>query len=170
MDSTQATFLAEQLTALWESEFKATCAVLSAVPDSGREYRPDAKSRTAWALATHIAVSDVWFLNSVLGGAFVWDVEKTKALEGSFTNVDAVAAWYKETFPAKLAEVRAMSGDQLSSEVDFFGAWKAPAVNYVGIGNNHSVHHRGQLASYLRAMGSKVPPIYGDSADFPSGT
>ena len=33
--------------------------------------------------------------------------------------------------------------------------------------NNHSTHHRGQLAAYLRAMGSKVPPIYGDSADYP---
>jgi hypothetical protein len=27
--------------------------------------------------------------------------------------------------------------------------------------------HRGQLAAYLRAMGSKVPAIYGGSADEP---
>jgi uncharacterized damage-inducible protein DinB len=31
--------------------------------------------------------------------------------------------------------------------------------------NNHAVHHRGQLAAYLRAAGSKVPAIYGMSAD-----
>jgi hypothetical protein len=29
----------------------------------------------------------------------------------------------------------------------------------------HSVHHRGQLSTYLRAMGGKVPGIYGPSAD-----
>ena len=28
-----------------------------------------------------------------------------------------------------------------------------------------SVHHRGQLSTYLRPMGSKVPAIYGPSAD-----
>jgi uncharacterized damage-inducible protein DinB len=29
------------------------------------------------------------------------------------------------------------------------------------------IHHRGQLTTYLRPMGSKVPPIYGPSADEP---
>jgi uncharacterized damage-inducible protein DinB len=29
----------------------------------------------------------------------------------------------------------------------------------------HSAHHRGQLSAYLRAMGGKVPSIYGPSAD-----
>jgi len=28
-----------------------------------------------------------------------------------------------------------------------------------------AVHHRGQLSTYLRPMGSKVPSIYGPSAD-----
>ena len=30
-----------------------------------------------------------------------------------------------------------------------------------------AIHHRGQLSSYLRPMGSKVPSIYGPSADDP---
>ena len=29
------------------------------------------------------------------------------------------------------------------------------------------IHHRGQLPTYLRAMGSTVPQIYGPSADEP---
>jgi uncharacterized damage-inducible protein DinB len=33
-----------------------------------------------------------------------------------------------------------------------------------------AVHHRGQLSSYLRPMGSKVPSIYGPSGDDPGGT
>jgi uncharacterized damage-inducible protein DinB len=44
---------------------------------------------------------------------------------------------------------------------------KQPSVTYLGFANNHSIHHRGQLASYLRACGSKVPAIYGGSADEP---
>ena len=51
--------------------------------------------------------------------------------------------------------------------VDFFGLFKSPAVALMGFANNHGIHHRGQLAAYLRAMGSKVPAIYGGSADEP---
>ena len=32
-----------------------------------------------------------------------------------------------------------------------------------------AIHHRGQLSSYLRPMGAKVPSIYGPSADDPGG-
>jgi uncharacterized damage-inducible protein DinB len=42
---------------------------------------------------------------------------------------------------------------------------KMPRAQFIGFANNHSMHHRGQLAAYLRAMGSKVPNIYGPSAD-----
>jgi uncharacterized damage-inducible protein DinB len=30
-----------------------------------------------------------------------------------------------------------------------------------------AVHHRGQLSTYIRPMGGKVPSIYGPSADSP---
>jgi uncharacterized damage-inducible protein DinB len=42
-----------------------------------------------------------------------------------------------------------------------------PAVAYLSIMSRHSIHHRGQLAAYLRPMGGKVPNIYGGSADEP---
>ena len=46
-----------------------------------------------------------------------------------------------------------------------FGVMQMPAVNFVSLCVKHSVHHRGQLSAYLRAMGGKVPGIYGPSAD-----
>jgi len=33
------------------------------------------------------------------------------------------------------------------------------------MGLHHTIHHRGQLSSYLRSMGAKVPSIYGESYD-----
>jgi uncharacterized damage-inducible protein DinB len=42
---------------------------------------------------------------------------------------------------------------------------KNPAVVFLNFALVHSVHHRGQLAAYLRPMGGKVPSIYGGSAD-----
>jgi uncharacterized damage-inducible protein DinB len=44
---------------------------------------------------------------------------------------------------------------------------KMPAVEFLSLTLRHSAHHRGQLSAYLRAMGGKVPPIYGPTADTP---
>ena len=151
----------------WEFEFPATCKVLAAVKDDGRDYRPDPKSRTAWELATHLASADIWFLQSIIDGNFVWDPEAAKAAESKFRNVTDIVEFYKTAFPAKLAEIRQLPADKLTRTVDFFGMMKWPAVKYLGFATNHSIHHRGQLAAYLRAMGSKVPAIYGASADEP---
>jgi uncharacterized damage-inducible protein DinB len=167
MNAEQAKVLVEYLTRLWESEFEATVKVIAAVPDDKREYKPDAKSRTAWELATHLATSDIWFIDSVMEGSFNFDPEKAKEIEGRFKTVAEVASFYKETFPAKLQQLRALPPEKLTKTVDFFGLFQWPNVEYLGFANNHSVHHRGQLAAYLRAMGSKVPAIYGGSADYP---
>jgi len=103
----------------------------------------------------------------VIDGKFAWDPEAAKKAEGQFNKVDDIVAFYKQTFQAKVKEVRALSGDRLSADNSFFGMLTWPNVEFIAFGNNHSVHHRGQLAAYLRAMGSKVPAIYGGSADEP---
>jgi uncharacterized damage-inducible protein DinB len=77
---------------------------------------------------------------------------------------DAVAR-YKETMPPALGRIRGLSGDQLITSIDLFGMIQAPRVNFLAMAVKHSVHHRGQLSTYLRAMGGKVPGIYGPSAD-----
>ena len=167
MDTSQAQFLTKYLTNLWEGEFPTTCKVLAAVPDDRREYRPDEKSRTAWELTTHLAGGDIWFLDSILAGSFVYDAEAEKAGAAQFKSVADVVSYYKREFPARLASVRALSPDKLAATVDFFGMFQQPNATFLGFANNHSMHHRGQLAAYLRAMGSKVPAIYGGSADEP---
>jgi hypothetical protein len=54
-----------------------------------------------------------------------------------------------------------MSAEQLATPVDFLGAFRLPSAFYLQFLNNHSIRHRGELATYLRPMGSKVPQIYG---------
>jgi uncharacterized damage-inducible protein DinB len=167
MTPEQATFLAEQMASLMEQEMPATRKVLAALSTGRRDYRPDDRSRTAWELAVHLATADVWFLDSILKGAFVWDAEALEALQSQFRSADDVVRFYERELPARLQAVRAASGADLTRTVDFFGMFQWPAVKFLGFANNHSVHHRGQLAAYLRAMGSKVPAIYGGSADEP---
>jgi uncharacterized damage-inducible protein DinB len=165
MTPEQGKAAADMLATVWEGEFPATCAVLAAVKDDNRNYKPDQKSRTAWELATHLATADIWFIDSITKGEFSWDPEAAKKAESQFKTVDDVVAFYKKTFPEKLAALRALPAEKSTEVIDFFKMMQMPRVRFIGFANNHSIHHRGQLAAYLRAMGSKVPNIYGPSAD-----
>jgi len=162
MTTDQAQFLLQVMTGTIERESAGTRKIISAITD--RNYRSDAKSRSAWELATHLALSDIWFADSILNGAFVWPGEP--AVPAEMTDPASVARWHETHLTDRLAKLRAMTGEQLSRTVDFFGQ-KAPAVSWLTLMNNHAVHHRGQLAAFLRPMGSKVPAIYGMSADEP---
>jgi len=77
---------------------------------------------------------------------------------------DAIAR-YKERIPAGINRLRAMSGEQLCGQIDLLGMLQMPGIGFLSLMVKHSVHHRGQLSTYLRAMGGKVPGIYGPSAD-----
>ena len=104
------------LATVWEGEFPATCAVLAAVKDDNRGYKPDAKSRTAWELATHLATADVWFIDSITKGAFEWNPDAAKQAESQFKNVSDIVAFYKKTFPEKLAALRALPGREVDRD------------------------------------------------------
>ena len=163
MTGEQAKAAADVILTVWEGEFSATCQVLAAVKEDNRDYKPDPKSRTAWQLAKHIAATDIWFMDSILAGAF--DPKASQAIESQFQNVAGLVEYYTTTFPEKVAALRALPGDTLAASMSFFGMFNWPRVQFVGFANNHGIHHRGQLAAYLRGMGSKVPNIYGPSAD-----
>ena len=167
MNAEQARLLVEYFANLWEGELPATVKVLRNVPDERRDYKPDDKSRTAWELATHLALGDVWFIQSIIDGSFIFDADGEKKAAAGFRSAGDVAAFYQREVPAKLKELRALPAERLTKVVDFFGMMQQPNVTYLGFANNHSIHHRGQLSSYLRACGSKVPAIYGTSADEP---
>jgi uncharacterized damage-inducible protein DinB len=144
-------------------ELEVTKKVLAAIPDDKRDYRPDPKARTAWELAWHLASSDVQMTDEIADQKF--------SMEPRFKEEPRTAAelarWYDSNFSRAIARVRAMPPEQLCTPVDFYGVFNMPVVFYLPFVNNHSIHHRGQLSTYLRPMGSKVPSIYGGSADEP---
>jgi uncharacterized damage-inducible protein DinB len=162
MTADQATAVRDVLVGSIEQESVAERKVIAAIPNDNRDYKPDSKSRSAWDVAVHMAMADMWFADSILNGRFDRSGEPTTPPE--MTNPTAVAAWHERHLMDRLAKLRAMTPDALLRPVDFFGR-TAPAVVWLSAMNNHMIHHRGQLAGYLRAAGSKVPAIYGISAD-----
>ena len=163
MDPKEAKALADFLVAEFEYEMQTTLRVLQAVPDSNLDYRPDPKSKTGLGLVRHLALEDAWLLNCIANGEFANPPDDSDAC-GIMNSADA-AARYKEKVPVALGRVRAMSGEKLATVIDVMGMFQAPGVNLLSMATKHSVHHRGQLSTYLRAMGGKVPGIYGPSAD-----
>jgi uncharacterized damage-inducible protein DinB len=144
-----------------ENEMQTTKKVIAAVLDSKRDFRLDPKSRTAWELAWHIATVDVQFLNEIAEGKFSMEPRFKEEPK----NTAEMAEWYEKNFKAGLEKVRAMTPEQLVTVLNFYDAFHLPAFAYLSFCEKHSIHHRGQLAAYLRPMGSKVPSIYGGSAD-----
>jgi len=163
MSSQDMKTIADFLIADFEGEMRTTLAVLASVPTDHLDYRPDQKSKTGLGLVRHIALEDEWLLNCIANGAFTPPPDDSDAC-GIMSPADAVAH-YKQHVPVALDRVRAMSGEQLANVIDLFGMVQAPGVGFLAMAIKHSVHHRGQLSTYLRAMGGKVPGIYGPSAD-----
>jgi uncharacterized damage-inducible protein DinB len=170
MSSPQVSFTPEFVTAYRDmvlmglaNEAQITRKVLAAVPDAKRDYRPDPHARSAWELATHIANTDIWFADGIADLKFGAEEESKDQPK----TAAELASWYEREFNRAINRVRSMSAEQLLTPVDFMGAFNLPAFMYLGFHNKQSIHHRGELCTHLRPMGSKCPSVYGGSYDEP---
>lgn len=158
----QAKIIFDALLRQLKAEHKTTLRVLQAVPADMGDYRPDERSMTALDLAWHIASADLFFMFLASQTPVAGDGKRPAEI----SNGPAVAAFYAENYPKTVALIENLSGEQLLQEIQFH-TFKTTALGYLQLSLVHGVHHRGQLSSYLRPMGAKVPSIYGGSADEP---
>src|SRR5439155_6285680 len=144
------------------AEHQVTRRVIEAVPHDKGDYKPDPVVKSAIELAWHIVGAEHRFVDAVIRGGF--DFTNTGRPVDLRTSAD-IARWYAETFDDDMRRLAPLTADQLLTPLDFRGLFRWPAVAYLQVGLNHSIHHRGQLSMYLRPMGAKVPSIYGESYD-----
>ncbi|HUJ33133.1 MAG TPA: DinB family protein [Candidatus Acidoferrum sp.] len=145
-----------------QREIEITKKVLAAIPDAKSDYRHDPNGRSAWELGWHIANTDVQLLDGIADLTF-----KMATPENKPKTVAELVAWYDTQTRRAAGRVAGLTAEQLLTPVNFAGVFNFPAVIYLGFVNNHCIHHRGQLSTYLRPMGAKCPSIYGGSFDFP---
>lgn len=162
MTADQAKFLLDVYMGTLKNESRTTKKVLESVPVDKVGYKPDPAARTAIELARHIAAADNRFVETVINGVF--DTNAAMIPENVKTPAE-IASWYEQRYAKNFEALTRVSGDQLIKIVDFRGMFQWPAVKFLMFGLHHTIHHRGQLASYLRCMDSKVPAIYGESFD-----
>ena len=146
-------------TSFWVKESQTTSKVLTRIPD-GSTYKPDPKSRTAQEIAWQIVCEETMLIDALESGKASWSPPATPE------SMQDVLAAYNER-AAQIAErLKALPPERWAGQLDFFGKSR-PAAPMAWSFLFDIVHHRGQITTYLRPMGSTVPQVYGPSADEP---
>jgi uncharacterized damage-inducible protein DinB len=143
----------------WTNESKTTSKVLSRIPE-GSEYRPDPKSRTAREIAWLIVNEEKMLIDALETGTAEWAPAPEPA------TVKEVCETYGRQSADTIRRLQALPPERWEGTLAFFGSQR-PASPMAWTFLFDIVHHRGQITTYLRAMGSTVPQIYGPSADEP---
>ena len=163
MNPAEAKSIANMLIEGIEREYETTKKVIAAVPQNQLDFKLGEKGRTMRELAWHLAASEAWFGEGIASR----DFSGSEAAMPANATVADLNNFYAKEVPAQIAKVKKLTGEQLSEIINFFGVMQVPNFSLIGFWNNHSIHHRGQLAAYLRAVNAHVPSIYGGSADEP---
>ncbi len=148
-----------------QAERPAFIRVLKAVPAKGTNYRPDPKARTAKDLAWLLAVEEAALISLLDRGEVKWEESEAPA------NMDAIVAAFERDSAEVNSRLERLDRAAWDKKVRFLmgggGVWEDSLSQMVWGFLFDSIHHRGQLSTYLRPMGGKVPSIYGPSADDP---
>jgi uncharacterized damage-inducible protein DinB len=146
-------------TRFWTEESQTTRRVLARIPE-GSDYRPDPKSRTAQEIAWQIVCEEAMIVEALESGEASWSPPPMPARMR-----EVLEAYERQsaTFPSRL---EALSPERWEGMLEFYGTDR-PAAPMAWSFLFDIVHHRGQITTYLRPMGSTVPQVYGPSADEP---
>ena len=146
-------------TNFWNNESKTTRTVLARIPESS-DYRPDPKSRTAHEIAWQIVCEEKMLIDALESGKAEWAPPPMPATMREVVEVyDAQSAMMAQRW-------KQLPSTRWDGTLEFFGG-ERPASPMAWSFLFDIVHHRGQITTYLRPMGSKVPQIYGPSGDEP---
>jgi uncharacterized damage-inducible protein DinB len=147
-----------------QAEFSTFKRVLDALPLTQFTYRPHERSPSTLDL--------VWTLaNEMTACSTMIDKGEAHWAPAQAPDAKEAVQAFRESYEGFEQRVNAIGEEH----------WKRPTRLYVGenvmmeqpLGNFlwylffDAIHHRGQLSTYIRPMGGKVPSIYGPSGDDP---
>jgi uncharacterized damage-inducible protein DinB len=151
-----------------QHELDTTRRVLARVPEEHLAWKPHAKSYSLGQLARHVAEIpgwvDVTLTTDALDGA---DLPPSGPVP---TAVREISDAFERTAAQAVASLAKASEEELArtwtlrvGDHVIFAMPKSRVLR--GFVISHLIHHRAQLAVYLRLLDVPVPSIYGPSAD-----
>lgn len=148
---------------LCSAEFPKFLGVLQATPGDRLDYRPHERSRSAQQLVAHLIGHEQDLRELVETGNI------NHRLEVPFTTMEEAIQIYRDAHAAVEQELAKVDEAAWSRVGKFILGGKPlmemPCEGLAWMLLLDAIHHRGQLSTYLRPMGGKVPSIYGPSAD-----
>lgn len=148
---------------IWEKEGAATRKVIERIPQDRSDYRPDPKARNARELAWLIVREEMVLAEGLERGSLTWNEIPAPA------TVREILDTYDAHHGEVTKTLHRLDSTRWEQDVPFI--WEGKEVMRASGYENawgfllDQIHHRGQLSTYLRPMGSTVPAIYGPSAD-----
>jgi uncharacterized damage-inducible protein DinB len=147
----------------WDKEAAATRKVISRIPQARSDYRADPKARSAREIAWLIVREEILLADGLEKGVLEWVELPTP------DTVTEILDTYDSHHDKVTKSLHALGPAQWERKVPFMFQGKE-VMSETGSENAWGfffdmIHHRGQLSTYLRPMGSTVPSIYGPSAD-----
>jgi uncharacterized damage-inducible protein DinB len=154
-----------------EHESATTRRLLERMPEDRTDWKPHEKSMTLGRLCGHIAEMTTWGVLILEEDEFDLATSGERGYESFFaTDRDGLLARHDRGVAALVAAARGIDDERMRGTWTLshggqvlFSAPRAVALRSWVL--NHVVHHRGQLAVYLRLLDVPVPSIYGPSAD-----
>lgn len=147
----------------WKKEAPATRKVISRIPEGKSDYRADPKARNAREIAWLIVTEEMLLGDGLQKGVMEWKDIPTPA------TVKEILDTYDKHHDQVTGTLERLTPQQWERRVPFMFNGQE-VMKETGLENAWGflfdiIHHRGQLSTYLRPMGSTVPAIYGPSAD-----
>lgn len=148
------------LSTLKEEESKYRVAI-DALPEDKHDHKVHERSRAAGNLAAQLALQWKAISGIVNTGTPAFNPHEMEGL----SKEDMLTA-YDEGMSHLMKDVEAVSDEEwMNGEASMGAEWKDKKYHMAWGFLFDAIHHRGQLSTFLRAMGAKVPSIYGPSAD-----
>lgn len=151
-------------------EAKSLRKMLERIPAEKLSWKPHEKSMTLESLAGHIVNMVGW--TSVTLKQDELDFAKMDYQPPTYKDASELTADFDKNLAESLATLAATSDETMATdwtlrngEHVLFTTSKAATLRSMVM--NHIIHHRGQLAVYLRLLDVPLPSIYGPSADEP---
>lgn len=151
-----------------KQEARTTRTMLERLPDDKFDWKPHEKSMTLGRLAGHIIEMVGWTRSTLTQDGIDFAAMKYEP------KVHTTTASMLEDFDKNVAD--SMSILSNIDDTEMFKSWfmrngeklyfEMPRVAVMrSFVMSHIIHHRGQLAVYIRLLDIPVPSIYGPSAD-----
>ena len=138
-------------TGFWANEAKTTIKVFGRIPENN-DYKPDSKSRTAQQIAWQVFLEEKFIIRWLEDGTNEWKAEPMP------NSMSEIAGLYERQSADIVKRWKALPKAKWDAELDLFGK-KRPASSMAWSFFHDIIHHRGQITTYLRPMGSTVPQI-----------